>query len=76
MSWNTLEELQWVAFDMDVFLEPLGKLTEYNDYLKELRCGHQTRALETATQRTFLKIVQVCTSVEDLKILIMASIVE
>ena len=66
--------LRWVAFDQKVFRELLGKLTEFNGYLQELLYGHELRALEAATQRTTLEIVQVRTSVEDLKHLVMASI--
>ena len=66
--------LRWVGFDQKVFRELLGKLTEFNGYLQELLYGHDLRALEAATQRTTLEIVQVRTSVEDLKHLVMASI--
>ena len=68
------KRLRWVAFDQKVFRELLGKLTEFNGHLQELLHGHEARALEAATQRSFLEIVQVRTSVEDLKHLVMASI--
>ena len=66
--------LRWVAFDQKVFRGLLGKLSDFNGYLQELLHGHEARALEAATQATFLQIVQLRTSVEDLKHLTMASI--
>ena len=65
--------LQWVAFDKDVFVMLLRRLTELNDHLHELLRGHQARALEVATHRTYLEMVQVRTSVEELKHLVTAA---
>ena len=67
------KRLQWVAFDRDVFKKLLGRLTELNDYLHEMMHGHQARALELATQRTYLEMVQVRVSVDELKHLVTAA---
>ena len=67
------KRLQWVAFDKDVFKKFLVRLTELNDYLHEIMHGHQARALEAATQKTYLEMVQVRASVDELKHLVMAA---
>lgn len=67
------KRLKWVAFDRDVFKKLLGRLTELNDYLHEMMHGHQARALEVATQRTYLEMVQVRVSVDELKHLVTAA---
>ena len=67
------KRLKWVAFDRDVFKKLLGRLTELNDYLHETMHGHQARALEAATQRTYLEMVQVRVSVDELKHLVTAA---
>ena len=70
---KTPRRLQWVAFDKDVFLKLLVRLTELNDHLHELMHGLQARELEMATQRTHLEMVQVRASVEELKHLVTAA---
>ena len=67
------KRLQWVAFDKDVFLKFLGRLTELNDHLYELMHGHQARALETATQKTYLEMVHMRASVAELTHLVTAA---
>ena len=67
------KRLQWVAFDKDIFLKFLGRLTELNDHLQELMHGHQTRALELATQKTYLEMVQMRASVTELRHLVTAA---
>ena len=67
------KQLEWVAFDRDVFKQILVRLTELNDHLHEMMHGHQARALEAATERTYLEMVQVRTSVDELKHLVTAA---
>ena len=67
------KRLKWVAFDRDVFLKFLGRLAELNDHLQELMHGHQARALEIATQKTYLEMVQMRASVEELTHLVTAA---
>lgn len=67
------KRLKWVAFDKDVFLKLLGRLTELNDHLQELMHGHQARALELATQKTYLEMVQMRASVAELSHLVTAA---
>ena len=67
------KRLQWVAFDKDVFLKLLGRLTELNDHLQELMRGHQARALELATQKTHLEMVHMRASVAELTHLVTAA---
>lgn len=67
------KRLQWIAFDKDAFLKLLGRLTEFNDHLYELMHGHQARALELATQKSYLEMVQMRASVEELKHLVTAA---
>ena len=67
------KRLKWVAFDKDVFLKLLGRLTELNDHLQELMHGHQARALEIATQKTYLEMVQMRASVSELTHLVTAA---
>lgn len=67
------KRLQWVSFDKDVFLKHLRRLTELNDHLQELMHGHQTQALELATQKTYLEMVQMRASVAELKHLVTAA---
>ena len=67
------KRLKWVAFDKDVFLKLLGRLTELNDHLQELMHGHQARALEIATQKTYLEMVQMRASVSELTHLVTAT---
>ncbi|KAL9011733.1 MAG: hypothetical protein Q9173_003441 [Seirophora scorigena] len=65
--------LVWVAFDEQVFVKLLGRLTELNDYLQELLHGHQARKLEQVTEKTYMEMVQVRSSVEELKHLVTAA---
>lgn len=68
------KRLQWIAFDRNVFLKLLGRLNELNDHLRELMHGHQARALELATQKSYLEILQTRASVEELKHLVRAAV--
>ncbi len=70
------KRLQWIAFDRKLFLKLLGRLTEFNDHLFELMVGHQTRALELATQKSYLEMVQMRASVEELKHLVKAAMLQ
>ncbi|KAL8950720.1 MAG: hypothetical protein Q9222_003256 [Ikaeria aurantiellina] len=67
------KRLIWVAFDEQVFVKLLGRLTELNDYLQELLHGNQARKLEQVTSQTYMEMVQVRSSVEELKHLVMAA---
>ena len=67
------KRLQWVAFDKGEFLKLLTRLIELNDHLQELMHGHQMRALESATQKTYLEMVQIQASVAELKHLVTAA---
>ena len=67
------KRLEWVAFDKDEFLKLLGRLIELNDHLQALMHGHQMRALESATQKTYLEMVQIQASVAELKHLMIAA---
>ncbi|KAL8933438.1 MAG: hypothetical protein Q9211_005782 [Gyalolechia sp. 1 TL-2023] len=67
------KRLVWVAFDEQVFVNLLGRLTELNDSLQELLHGHQARKLEQATEKTYMEMVQVRASVDELKHLVMAA---
>ena len=67
------KRLVWVAFDEQVFVKLLGRLTELNDYLQELLVGHQARKLAQVTERTYMEMVQVRSSVEELKHLVTAA---
>ncbi|KAI4130346.1 MAG: hypothetical protein LQ338_001781 [Usnochroma carphineum] len=67
------KRLVWVAFDEQVFVKLLGRLTELNDYLQELLHGQQARKLEQVTEKTYMEMVQVRSSVEELKHLVTAA---
>ncbi|KAI4183576.1 MAG: hypothetical protein LQ346_006289 [Caloplaca aetnensis] len=67
------KRLKWVAFDEQVFKSLLGRLTELNDYLHELLHGHQARKLEQMTEKAYMEMVQVRSSVEELKHLVVAA---
>ncbi|KAI4214395.1 MAG: hypothetical protein LQ351_003148 [Letrouitia transgressa] len=67
------KRLVWVAFDEKVFLKLLGRLTELNDYLQELLQGHQARKLEQLTEKSYMEMVQVRSSIEELKHLVTAA---
>ncbi|CAD6569252.1 MAG: hypothetical protein ASARMPREDX12_002269 [Alectoria sarmentosa] len=67
------KRLKWVAFDKGVFLNLLGRLTELNDHLQELMHGHQARAIDLATQKTYLEMVQMRASVAELTQLVTAA---
>ena len=67
------KRLKWVAFDKDAFLKLLGRLTELNDHLQELMHGNQARALDLATQKTYLEMVQMRASVAELTHLVTAA---
>ena len=66
--------LWWVAFDANVFKELLRHLSEYNNYLYELMHGQHARKLEETTRNTYLEMVQVRSSVDELKSLVTAAL--
>lgn len=68
------KRLLWVACDEAVFIGLLGRLTELNDYLHELMHGQQARVLEQTTRKTYLEMVQVQASVDELKELVTAAL--
>ena len=68
------KRLWWVAFDADVFKELLRKLSEYNNYLYELMRGQHARKLEETTRNTYLEMIQVRSSIDELKSLVAAAI--
>lgn len=68
------KRLLWVAFDEEVFVDLLKRLTELNDYLHELMHGHQARVLEQTTERTYLEMVQVRATVDELTQLVNAAL--
>ena len=70
---KTPRTLQWIAFDKNAFLKLLARLTEFNDHLEELLHGHQARAFELARQKSYLEMVQMRASVEELKHLVTAA---
>jgi hypothetical protein len=69
------KRLRWVVFDEGVFKDLLRQLTEYNNYLHELMQGHHARKLEEMTRSTFVEMVQVRSTVEELKWLVTASMI-
>src|SRR5207248_5211198 len=69
------KRLRWVVFDEVVFEKLLRQLTEYNNYLHELMQGHHARRLEEMTRNTFVEMVQVRSTVEELKWLVTASMI-
>ena len=69
------KRLWWVAFDRSVFQELLRRLEEFNNYLHELLHGHYARKLEETTRNTYLEMIEVRSTVEDLRSLIAASMV-
>jgi hypothetical protein len=69
------KRLRWVAFDEQVFKDMLCKLVEFNDYLRELLDSHHARKLDETTRNTYLEMVQVRSSVEQLQNLFAAAMV-
>ncbi|KAL8724640.1 MAG: hypothetical protein Q9181_006737 [Wetmoreana brouardii] len=67
------KRLVWVAFDEQVFVKLLARLTELNEYLQELLQGQQARKMEQITEKTYMEMVQVRSSVEELKHLVTAA---
>ena len=61
------KRLWWTVFDADIFKELLQKIHGYNDYLNELLRSQQARKLEETTQNTYLEMVQIRSSVQELK---------
>ncbi|MCJ1250857.1 hypothetical protein MMC30_008085 [Trapelia coarctata] len=68
--------LQWVAVGADAFKGLLTRLTVLNNYLQELLQGKQARDLEDVTRRSYLEMVQVRASVEELKFLVSAALLQ
>ena len=67
------KRLKWVAFDSGTFTKMLTRLVELNDHLHEMMHDHRALLLETATQKTYLEMVQVRTSVNELNHLVKAA---
>ncbi|KIW30595.1 uncharacterized protein PV07_06329 [Cladophialophora immunda] len=69
------KRLWWVAFDADVFKALLGKLAGYNDFLVGILQDQHAQRVEETTRNTFIEMVQVRTSVDELKRLVTAAMV-
>ena len=65
--------LQWVSAGHEDFAKLLGRLSELNDYLHELMRGKKARDLELITRKSYLEMVQIKDSVEELKMLVTAT---
>lgn len=70
------KRLQWIAFDKIAFLKLLERLTKLNDHLYELIRGYQVRALELAVQKSYLEMIQVRSSAEELRHLVKAALLQ
>jgi Prion-inhibition and propagation len=68
------ERLWWAAFDEKVFKKTLQELVEYNNYLHELTHGVHAKKLEMTTRQTYLEMVLVIGEVDELKRLLVNSI--
>lgn len=65
--------LQWVAASEQDFIKLLGRLTQLNDYLHELLQEQKARELEDITRQSYLELLQVRGTVEELVQLVNAS---
>ncbi|ERF76104.1 hypothetical protein EPUS_01437 [Endocarpon pusillum Z07020] len=68
------ERLWWAAVDEKVFKKVLQELVEYNNYLHELTRGQHAKKLEMTTRETYLEMVLVRGQVDELKRLLVNSI--
>jgi Prion-inhibition and propagation len=68
------ERLWWAAFDEKVFKTILQQLVEYNNYLHELTRGQHAKKLEMTTRQTYLEMVLVRGEVDELRRLLVNSI--
>lgn len=60
---------KWGLLQKDEFVRLLQRLRTTNDYLHELLDEHQTQILHDKQQETYMELVQVRNSVNDLKVL-------
>ena len=65
--------LQWVSGGSEDFAKLLTRLTELNDYLHELIRGKKAKDLELITRKSYLEMIQIKSSVEELKMLVTAA---
>ena len=66
------QRLRWATFDKSEFEGLLKRLTELNDFLQGLMDDSQSRALQQTQHQTYLEILQLHSSIEDLKQLVRA----
>ena len=60
------QRLKWVAFKEKVFIKFLERLTLLNSYLEDTIRGHQEQLIEDTVQKTYLEMVQMKTTVQEL----------
>ena len=65
--------LQWVSGGSEDFAKLLARLTELNDYLHELIRSKRAKDLELITRKSYLEMIQIKSSVEELKLLVTAA---
>ena len=65
--------LQWVSGGSEDFAKLVARLTELNDYLHELIRGKKAKDLELITRKSYLEMIQIKSSVEELKMLVIAA---
>ena len=71
------KQLKWAAkMDKKMFRSLLDRLRELNNFLNELLRGRQAEVLEDVTRKSHLEMVQVRNSVEELKFLVVAALLE
>ena len=61
------KRLIWTAIDEKAFQSILSDVSDYNFFLEQLLHGEYARKLEERTQKTYLEVVNVRDSVDDLK---------
>lgn len=66
------KRLQWITVDEEKFVHLLSRLTQLNDYLHELLQEQKAREVEQITRQSYLELLQVRETVEDLMQLITA----
>ena len=71
------KQLKWAAkMDNNMFQDLLTRLRELNNFLNELLNGRDAKFLEDITRKSHLEMVQVRNSVEELKFLVLASVLD
>lgn len=69
-----LGRVAWVAFDQEVFIKLLERLTAFTDYVRALMNGRRIWRLEPIALRTILNLVQVKSAVTVFKHLVVTII--